>query len=223
MPNWVTVHLNVESKDPNKLKEFMAFVEEPDEDENVNLFSFNKLIPMPESVSNVIAGSYSTVGYEAWHGDPSKVLGYPWVAKENIKNAAELQDFLQKRSKDYKIQADLAKKAIDETGYMDWYQWSIDKWGTKWNAQSVEKSITSDNSVSYFFMTAWSFPEPVIRELARQFPDLTFDGNFFEEAASFEGDFEYAPGSELVINYKDGLADWDQGEPDFGENDNQWF
>lgn len=48
---------------------------------------------------------------------------------------------------------------------LNWYSWSCEHWGTKWNAYDGlvdydEKTVT--------FSTAWSFAEPVIRELARQ-------------------------------------------------------
>lgn len=52
--------------------------------------------------------------------------------------------------------------AIKETGYNSWYDWSCDKWGTKWNAYS-----TSIDSATLRFDTAWALPEPVLAELSR--------------------------------------------------------
>ena len=58
------------------------------------------------------------------------------------------------------------KPAQDENlkkfGFKDWYEWSIAKWGTKWDA--YDTNIRKD---SVFFQTAWSPPVPVIKELSK--------------------------------------------------------
>ena len=52
-----------------------------------------------------------------------------------------------------------------------WYDWSIEYWGTKWNA--LELLILDDNTI--VFSTTWSNPEPIIKELAQRYPDRTID------------------------------------------------
>lgn len=47
-------------------------------------------------------------------------------------------------------------------GYVDWYNWSIANWGTKWNASSC---VVSNTFVE--FDTAWAMPEDIFKELAR--------------------------------------------------------
>lgn len=54
-----------------------------------------------------------------------------------------------------------------EHGFPTWYEWSVENWGTKWNAYSFGNDI--DGAV--LFQTAWSAPHPVIRKLAEMFPD----------------------------------------------------
>jgi hypothetical protein len=68
------------------------------------------------------------------------------------------------------------------------YEWCIEHWGTKWNATDVviEDDGSSDDVV-FHFSTAWSPPEPVIQELSRQHPDLTFDLRYFESGMGFNG------------------------------------
>ncbi len=55
-----------------------------------------------------------------------------------------------------------------ECGHISWYTWSIEHWGTKWNA--YEHSV-SDESLR--FQTAWSIPAPVIECLIKQHPRST--------------------------------------------------
>jgi hypothetical protein len=62
-------------------------------------------------------------------------------------------------------------------GHRDWYSWSVENWGTKWNACSVE---IDEASVEYGFLeirfeTAWSAPVPVLLKMRELFPRLPFD------------------------------------------------
>ena len=44
----------------------------------------------------------------------------------------------------------------------DWYTWSIEHWGTKWNAYDVD---VTDKCIQ--FDTAWSCPEPIVKALTK--------------------------------------------------------
>lgn len=60
-------------------------------------------------------------------------------------------------------------RAIKETGYPSWYDWSVQNWGTKWNAYDINQ--LSPTCVR--FDTAWSPPLQVIATLAQRFPTET--------------------------------------------------
>jgi hypothetical protein len=51
-----------------------------------------------------------------------------------------------------------------------WYAWSIDNWGTKWNASEAGYS-TRDPERAIWFDTAWDPPVPVFEALAKRFPN----------------------------------------------------
>lgn len=70
---------------------------------------------------------------------------------------------------------------IRATGYKDWYFWSIEKWGTKWNAKKPTVDRPDPGRIIYTFSTAWSPPEPVLRALSAKFPGLEFDWHVDEE------------------------------------------
>lgn len=71
---------------------------------------------------------------------------------------------------------DLGKEEEKKYGENNWYDWSIKNWGTKWNAF---EPVIDGNYV--FFLTAWSFPEPVIRKLSEMFPDVYFVWEYADE------------------------------------------
>lgn len=54
---------------------------------------------------------------------------------------------------------------ILQYGYADWYDWSCNVWGTKWN--STETYVIDDNNVE--FETAWSTPYGVLQELSKKY------------------------------------------------------
>jgi len=51
----------------------------------------------------------------------------------------------------------------------NWYDWSRENWGTKWNAYRATMERNSKNQVTYTFQTAWACPFPVIQKLAEKF------------------------------------------------------
>lgn len=53
-------------------------------------------------------------------------------------------------------------RAYRKHGLMEWYDWNVTNWGTKWGAYSVK--FVSKKEIT--FETAWSPPHPVIEKLA---------------------------------------------------------
>lgn len=69
-------------------------------------------------------------------------------------------------------------------GDLNWYDWSVNHWGTKWNAS--EESVTSfvDGDLAYAlvsFETAWSAPMPIYRAIREQYPDLHVSVRYADE------------------------------------------
>ena len=63
-------------------------------------------------------------------------------------------------------------------GATDWYEWSIEHWGTKWNAYQTE--VSEDETVVRFD-TAWSHPWPVIEALSKKFPEHVLEVAYADE------------------------------------------
>lgn len=56
---------------------------------------------------------------------------------------------------------------------MDWYNWNVRNWGTKWELSNADVS-ESETSLSYYFESAWSPPVEALVNLSKMYPDLQF-------------------------------------------------
>jgi len=81
---------------------------------------------------------------------------------------------------------------IAETGSACPVDWAVANWGTKWNAYSF--TLIGKDPLEFRFDTAWSFPEPVFRALARTFPRLKFNCVTFDDGWLFAGSGAFNPG-----------------------------
>jgi hypothetical protein len=94
------------------------------------------------------------------------------------------------------------KRAVDnvlEYGHMNWYDWSIANWGTKWNAYE-----SRFDGCTVEFDTAWSDVSELMRQLSGKYPDDTFYYDFAEEQAGlYTGDFTFENGEETGGGYFD--------------------
>jgi hypothetical protein len=60
------------------------------------------------------------------------------------------------------FRGNLGSEERDVYGDMNWYDWSIKNWGTKWNSYD---GGYDEGTHTIFFDTAWSAPHPVIEKL----------------------------------------------------------
>ncbi len=86
------------------------------------------------------------------------------------------------------------EKKIEELkqkyGHTDWYDWRVDKWGTKWDAASTYILDDEDEFLSIEYNTAWSPNMEWVKTIAKQFPELTFTLWFEESGNGFCGVYE---------------------------------
>jgi len=92
----------------------------------------------------------------------------------------------------------------EKYGYSDWYSWSIDNWGCKWNCDAQDWTVDEydeDNlSIRFWFDSPWG-PPIALYEFISQDESITIFGNYHEEGMQFIGRFEY--GSDECYNYSD--------------------
>jgi len=97
------------------------------------------------------------------------------------------------------------KARIEKYGEADWYQWSVNNWGTKWDfgADADYDAITVDegsNEVMISFDTAWSPPIGFYQEMEDEH-GFHIKATYFEPGMGFVG--EYEEGSDDCFEFSD--------------------
>jgi hypothetical protein len=110
--------------------------------------------------------------------DFNKIIPYPEGYREQDKIAEEWE---KEHPQDWG-NLDRPKNGYNSGGY----GWCCNNWGTKWNACETV-FVKRDRSLAYFFNTAWSPPEPIIRKLSEIYPKLKFTLKYYEQGCGFSG------------------------------------
>lgn len=70
----------------------------------------------------------------------------------------------------------------------NWYEWSVDNWGTKWGACNAECDYKPGDKVAiYHFDTAWAPPVDWYEKVVEAYPHLDFDLEWEEGGMGFAG------------------------------------
>jgi hypothetical protein len=159
-------------------------------------FTFNGIVPMPESVKNTSAGSQQEAGIIALTGR-DKGGKEPWIIpyyeKNGIYTPEQLKKWLEQNDPKALEFGEASLVAYKEIGYYDWYDWSIANWGTKWDAYQ-ETISEQDGTVIYTFQTAWSPPSIIIELMSKILSNLEMEHRFCCEGPEFWGRATYRGG-----------------------------
>jgi len=68
---------------------------------------------------------------------------------------------------------------LEKYGSSNWYDWSLQNWGCKWNGATDDPYEEGDGIIH--FRTAWSYPDAFILSLSQKFPDEEFEFEWEEE------------------------------------------
>ncbi len=198
MPNHVE-NLILIGGDPEEIRKML---EEIKSDEyGLGTIDFNKVIPMPESL-NITCGSTTNQGIKMVEDYLSKVS--PHKKLELSTGDSSLEELLRKQTESVPEESrenwDLGVQAvlnIQKYGCPTWYEWSINNWGTKWNAYGYyEGSDYSYRTDSLSFETAWSAPTPIVIALSERYPNLGFRHKWADEDIGYNiGDKSYIRGN----------------------------
>ena len=75
----------------------------------------------------------------------------------------------------------------DGTNDDRWYDWCIENWGTKWEADVTGFEVQDYDTLEIEFLTAWSPPQGVVEKLREKFPELTFQCFYDEPGCEIAG------------------------------------
>lgn len=96
-------------------------------------------------------------------------------------------------------------------GAVDWYDWHIYNWGTKWDASSTLIEELSEDIFNVSFNTAWGPPLHWFEKIIPMYPELEFELVFDEESHAFCG----------RMTGIDGEIELQEGEPYFTDEEDK--
>ena len=103
---------------------------------------------------------------------------------------------------------DLCLDNISKYGAVSWYDWSVQNWGTKWDAYQCS-GVPEDGRLE--FLTAWSQPCEVIEKLFKKHPNKKIEWQYIGEGNEFKGKV-YSDGNGKVINEEEEISYEDDEE-----------
>lgn len=151
-------------------------------------FDFNTIIPRPSILDGIVSGSETYLAVEAITGKTPFELtgkGLDFAMFNTPEHKARRQEQMDKLTVEQLEKGMQALKAIEECGHTDWYGWSVENWGTKWNAYEFELVDQEPDKLVIRFQTAWSVPVPVLQRLVELHPRLNFVAVSFDECWNF--------------------------------------
>ena len=172
MPNHVTNRLEINA-DRETVQKVLNFLRgENEEDGTPCCIDFNKILPMPKELL-IEASSTGEWGVQYVTAMQHK----PFYSLDDLKVIQRVEGLPEKTKKEVLRLGKLYVENRKKYGYTTWYGWSIDTWGTKWNA--FNQYIEEPNIL--WFDTAWSAVPPLIQKLSEIFPDVEFHYAYADE------------------------------------------
>ena len=157
MPNHCTNTVEIAVEDDAKRAEILELLTVEREDKRTGEkrvdVTFNKLRPMPEILTSIKKGGCCIDGE----------LVSIWVdTEERDKNGKPVRRKLTAEE-----EAEIAK-----IGHTDWHDWSVSKWGTKWDAYGCRPPMDTGYSLKLVFDTAWGPPLKVFDALRERYAEV---------------------------------------------------
>lgn len=113
-----------------------------------------------------------SIAYERQPDDPKKTyLGEPFPEGRGTIDFNKIVPM-----PNYVYKGDLPFK--HNYGKNNWYDWSIENWGTKWNAYDMDRYL-GGNVIRW--QTAWSGVVELMKTLSKKFPTVEFDYKWADE------------------------------------------
>lgn len=216
MPNWITNRVTLHGADQKEIDKVIDFLRSKDSE-----VDFNNIIPMPSEIRNTEAGSRADYAWAYYHarelGDYTeidKMLDYAWVKREGIKTRDELLDSLSERHIEvckydspserlFEGYEDIYKYGewlynLDKKyGCHEWYTWSCEHWGTKWNACDARR----EGNI-LIFETPWDGVPRLMLMVSEKFPQVVMDYEFADEDFGYNTARYTFVGGEVIAEYE---------------------
>lgn len=165
-----------------------------------NEIDFNFLIPMPKEL-DLEESTFTSIGLMLIGGE-----SFEHRSHMNIDQAKEYFERYDKQTQSLIL--DLGEKAVynyNTFGSVNWYDFTKNNWGTKWNAgdscvldvdysivnskEDLIQQINKLEKIVFIFQTAWSTPSKWLHKLASEYTDLTFKLEYADENTGYNCGF----------------------------------
>ena len=125
---------------------------------------------------------------------------------------------------DYIYKGNVGRDEFEKYGKNNWYDWSVENWGTKWDVDSPEVIIDRDDELEYVFQTAWSTPARAMEYLRGRIPkDVSFKVVYADEdLGSNCGEYYYDPKNGFEEWYPDDNEAYEFACDVWGYDPNEW-
>lgn len=168
----------------NEVKASKEVLEEIFDNETKKV-SFNKLIPMPEELKNTIADGMESLREDLYQFFQGNIKNMERRFDNSNTEIETLPEYANKLVERYSLEEiENTHNFIEKYGCDNWYDWSIEHWGTKWNAYDCE-GVPEEGVLT--FGTAWNPPEKVIEKLFEKYPNGDIDWYYEETGMCFAG------------------------------------
>ena len=76
------------------------------------------------------------------------------------------------------------EELLEKYGHQDWYSWSLENWGCKWNCDAQDWDRT-DDTITFWFDSPWGPPINLYDEMVNQGFDV--EAYYHEEGKAYVG------------------------------------
>lgn len=174
----------------------------------------HKVNPFTRSIS-----PNSLVSIEDFKRDATDFMESNFPDNEEIRRNFDFNKIIQ--MPDFIFKGNIGAEEQAKYQNRNWYEWSIENWGTKWNAYDTfkygeanidkitEENINEENNqISFTFNTAWSAPLPVYKQMSFLYPHILFDIHFADEDyGSNVGHLTLEAGELITVSYPEPFSD----------------
>ena len=231
MPNNIANKLVINAKTQAEIENFLFAITSIDR-EGMLQIDFEKITPMPECVPDTLCDNkHQNALYYYLMTTGNEDMVDELLSLPQFFSMDEFKDKTEKELSDYKVLGENVFNIAQQCGAIDWYDWRISNWGTKWNAYETDIDCCCNGSVELYFYTANHGAIPIIKKLVAMFPNLEFIYKYSDEVISYNCGEGYGVDGNVSFKYAEDGGDeamalyiecWQEEWDNFKKTEDGW-
>ena len=231
MANKIANKLVVNATTEEDIEKFLSAIIGIENGEFLHI-DFERIFPTPKCLPDTLCDSEHEIAlyyYLMTTGNEDmvdKLLSYSQLFSMDIYKGKT-----EKELSDYKMLGEKIFNIALQCGSIDWYDWRISNWGTKWNAYETDIDCPCDGSIELHFQTANDGVIPIIEKLVEMFPNLEFFYKYADEVIACNCGEAYGVDGNASFNFTEDDSDeamalyiecWREAWDKFTKTENGW-